>query len=77
MDTGHFYRLLQNFQPEKITAAEAMGLRPADIDQILQYALFWLVRHPDCDRAHELIDELKTGAKSTVLQFAHLAGVVE
>ncbi|MET9340305.1 hypothetical protein [Nonomuraea sp. NPDC003804] len=70
---GRFYRLWQHRAPEPLHAADAILLRPSDIDQIIKFAVVWMKMNPDVPRSSELSDEIAAGAKAAVLHFAKLA----
>jgi hypothetical protein len=73
-DCGQFARLWQHRPPERLSATDAIALRPSDIDQIIKCAFIWIARNPQSPRASTLVDELATGAKGLVMHYARLAG---
>lgn len=75
-DNGRFCRLWQHRPPEPLTAAEAIDLRPSDIDLIIKVALIWIIGHRDDPRSYALADELAAGAKSVVMYFGKAAQAV-
>lgn len=72
---GQWLRIYQNGAAQPLTAAEAILLRPSDVDTIIKISMIWYGRqglqHP---RGAQLIDEVAAGAKRVVLHFADLAG---
>jgi hypothetical protein len=70
---GRFYRLWQHREPQPLHAAQAILLRPSDIDQIIKIAMIWVMEHHGDPRSGALVDEMAAGAKSVVLHFAGLA----
>ena len=70
---GRFYRLWQHQPPQAMHAAEAILLRPSDIDQIIKCSLSWMLNHPGHPRCYELGDEVAAGAKAVVVYFTQHA----
>lgn len=71
---GRFYRLWQHQPPEPLHTADAILLRPSDIDQIIKCSMVWILKNPDQPRCYELGDEIAAGAKAAVMYFAKQAG---
>lgn len=71
---GRFYRLWQGCAPQELNTAEAMLLRPSDVDLIIRNALWWVRQNPDHSRAETIAAEVAGGAKALVAHYAHRAG---
>ncbi len=67
---GCWLHLKQSGPHARISAGEAIMLRPADIDQIIKLSWIWAQNHPGHPRGGELSDELSAGAKAAVMHFA-------
>jgi hypothetical protein len=73
---GQWQRLRQHHEPEQISAAEAMLLRPSDIDQVIKVSNMWALEHPGDPHARALVDQISMTAKELVMHYAALAGAV-
>lgn len=56
--------------PARITAGEAIMLRPTDIDQIIKLSWSWAQSNASHPRCMELSDEVSAGAKTVLMHFA-------
>lgn len=72
--SGWWHRLWEDRRPEPISAADAVRLRPSDVDLILKMTNIWIMAHHDHPRAPALTDELAGGIKSVVVHFAAQSG---
>ena len=54
----------------RITAGEAIMLRPADIDQIIKISWGWAQVNAGHPRCSELSNEVSAGAKAVLMHFA-------
>ncbi|MGX6607489.1 hypothetical protein ACWKSP_35995 [Micromonosporaceae bacterium Da 78-11] len=72
---GQWLRIYHDGTAQPMTAAEAIFLRPSDVDAIIKISMIWYgrqgLRHP---RGGRLIDEVAAGAKNVILHFAERAG---
>lgn len=73
-ENGRFYRLWQHRGPEELSTAEAILLRPSDIDLIIRNALWWCREHPDDPRGQTIGDDIARSSKTLVVHFARRAG---
>lgn len=71
---GQWYRLWQGREPEKLTAGQAVMLRPSDVDLITRYSIIWIAGHGIDGHGGELSNELAAGIKRVVLHYASAAG---
>jgi hypothetical protein len=72
---GQWFQLTQHAEATRISAADAILLRPSDIDQVIAVTCLWTLRHPSDPRATQLIDGLGVGAKIAIRHLGDLAGV--
>lgn len=68
---AQWLHLKQSGPHGRITAGEAVLLRPVDIDQIIKISWEWAGSNPGHPRCLELSDEISSAAKSVLLHFAH------
>jgi hypothetical protein len=73
---GRFYRLWQHQPPQPLHTADAILLRPSDIDQIITLSMTWVITHPGDQRSYALVDEIASGVKAVVMHFAGQAGAI-
>lgn len=70
---GQWMHLRPSGPHGRITAGEAVMLRPADIDVIIKVSWNWARSHPGDPRGAELSDEIGAGAKAALMHFAQAA----
>ena len=71
---AQWLHLQQSGLPARITAGEAIMLRPADIDQIIKLSSGWAQANAGHPRCFELSGEISSGAKAVLMRFAQAAG---
>jgi hypothetical protein len=74
-DNGVWYRVRQS-GVQSISPAEAILLRPLDIDTILSLSQAWMINAPASERALKLSAGLQDGAKRVMVLFAEAAGAL-
>jgi hypothetical protein len=70
---AQWLHLKQAGQHARITAGEAIMLRPADIDLIIKISWGWAHEHPGHPRGLQLSDEIGPAAKAVLMHFAQAA----
>ncbi len=71
---AQWLHLQRSGAPLRITAGEAIMLRPADIDVIISTSWGWALAHGGDPRGYELSDEISAAAKAILMHFAQTAG---
>jgi hypothetical protein len=71
---GQWLQLSPDGRHRRITGAEAVLLRPVDVDLIGRVSFIWSARHRVHPRSGPLVDEVLAGAKAAVVHYAELAG---
>ena len=71
---AQWLHLQQVGPPARISAGEAILLRPADIDVIIKISWIWAQSHAGHPRSFELSDEISAAAKAVLMHYAQAAG---
>lgn len=73
-DRGYWYRVYCD-RYERVSAADAIKLRPSDAASFTRWSQLWMIKTPPCDRSMELADEVSEGIRETIKWFADLSQI--